>query len=174
MSGVKIRSAVENILSLFDDQMQAQDSLLLLHFNTTIVVDLPFTVKEGNEGRIRETIQRLNQPHNGTFLYDAIEQCVGHINTDSTSQDWIVILTDGQDTRSKISKETIRHRFSRGAYGVILIGVGNDVNHAEMKQLVQASAKGFYVKTSGDKDGITRAFGEVRNLMQENVVFEEI
>jgi hypothetical protein len=30
------------------------------------------------------------------------------------------------------------------------------------------------LKTSGDKDGITRAFGEVRNLMQENVVFEEI
>jgi tetratricopeptide (TPR) repeat protein len=174
MSGVKIRSAVENILSLFEDQIQAQDSILLLHFNTSVVVDLPFTLKEGNEEWIRRTILSLVHPNSGTALYDAMEQCVNYINVGATTQDWMVVLTDGEDTGSRVSKEKICNSISQGHYGVILIGVGNDVNHIELEKLVQASPKGYYVKAAGDKDGITRAFGQVRNLMQENVVFEDI
>jgi hypothetical protein len=48
------------------------------------------------------------------------------------------------------------------------------VNHSELEKIALSSPRGFYVKASGDKEGITRAFGEVRNLMQENIVFEDI
>jgi Mg-chelatase subunit ChlD len=181
MSGTKIRSAVENILSLFDDQIQPQDQIMLLHFNYQIVTDVhPFTSKEGHEEEIRSIIQSLTRPSHGTALYDAMSECIrcmsgtAPVPGSGGGNDWIVVLTDGEDTGSKISKEAIQKSLSQGAYGVIVIGVGADVNHTELEKLTLCNPRGFYVKASGDKEGITRAFGQVRNLMQENIVFEDI
>jgi tetratricopeptide (TPR) repeat protein len=119
MSGMKIRSATENILSLFDEQIQPQDQLMLLHFNSRIIIDVrPFTLKEGHEDQIRAIIRSLNQPSNGTALYDAMNECIrcmtlNHPGTAPVApgNDWIVVLTDGEDTGSMMSKDAIQRSF---------------------------------------------------------------
>jgi Mg-chelatase subunit ChlD len=56
MSGTKIRTAIENINSIVTDHIQELDSVMIIHFNERIHVDVPLCQKLDQEPRLRSII----------------------------------------------------------------------------------------------------------------------
>ena len=66
MSGPKIRSAIENVLTVFSTHIFGDDSIMIVTFNAEVKVQLPLTLKQGNEERISSQIAALIKPSGGT------------------------------------------------------------------------------------------------------------
>lgn len=80
-----------------------------------------------------------------TALFDAISSAFDALSERPTSNDWIVCLTDGQDTGSRVSHSILRARLQSKAkaVGLVMIGVGGDVREQELRQLAEATSKGM-------------------------------
>ena len=66
MSGAKIRSAIDNVLNIFSTHIFGGDSIMIVTFNKEVRVQLPLTMKQGNEERIATQIAALVRPSGGT------------------------------------------------------------------------------------------------------------
>ena len=69
MSGVKIKSAVSNVLTIFDEHIYANDYIMVITFSGEVVVNIPLSKKEGNETAIRKRIAKLILPYGSTGMY---------------------------------------------------------------------------------------------------------
>lgn len=180
MSGGKIRAAIGSLNDLFVNQLASQDELMILKFSHSCTVELPLTKKQHNEERISNLIRSLHQPGGGTALYDAIKASVsalpsaGGYASGNANNDWVVVLTDGQEGASEIRKSTVENVLRSAACGFVMMGVGSDVNADELEGLVRCAKKGFYVPASGDQEGIRKAFGRVATLIQGQVIMEDL
>ncbi len=68
MSGVKIKSAISNVLTIFDGHISSNDFIMVITFNGKVVVNIPLSKKEGNETSIRESISKLILPSGSTGM----------------------------------------------------------------------------------------------------------
>ena len=84
MSGAKIRSAIENVLNIFNTHIFGGDSIMIVTFNKEVTVQLPLTVKQGNEAWISSQIAALVRPNGGTgtvlSLHSQLSLCNIHIH----------------------------------------------------------------------------------------------
>lgn len=178
MSGSKIRAAVDNLGALFAKQMHADDDLQILTFSSACKIELPFTKKRGNEIQISDKIKSLQQPGGGTALYDGIWESVEALQATArragSSNDWVVVLTDGQEGSSRRKRSQLKALLRSASCCFVMIGVGEDVDQDELEGLVGCVKKGFYVGASGDQKGIEKAFGQVAVLIQGQVILEEL
>ena len=71
MSGVKIKSAISNVLAIFDGHISSNDFIMVITFNGKVVVNIPLSKKEGNETAIRESISKLILPSGSTGMHDS-------------------------------------------------------------------------------------------------------
>ena len=144
MSGNKIRSAVENIKNIFDNYIDENDYISVVTFNGFVMTNLPLTIKRDNEISIGSTISSLIHPNGGTAFYLAIDETMNMLEGNHTQNDWIVALTDGEDNCSKSGqKEKIIKRLSSSDNGLVIIGVGQDVQTNILEEIAHSSIKGF-------------------------------
>lgn len=68
MSGFKIKSAVENVLNIFDTHIYGNDYIMVITFNGDVAVNIPLGRKEGQENAIRESIKKLSLPSGSTGM----------------------------------------------------------------------------------------------------------
>mmetsp|Transcript_20198 Transcript_20198/g.28960 ORF Transcript_20198/g.28960 Transcript_20198/m.28960 type:complete len:1519 (+) Transcript_20198:482-5038(+) len=102
MSGAKIRSAIENVLNIFNTHIFAGDSIMIVTFNADVRIELPLTTKQGNEERIASQISALVRPNGGTAFYAAIQSTLQQMKQQGNSKsDWIIAFTDGEDNCSR-------------------------------------------------------------------------
>ena len=182
MSGTKIRSAVENLKMVFEKYIYSNDFISIITFSHIVFTILPLTQKVGNEDMIRNKIDLLTSPSGSTALYDAIDHCFKALqqsaSSSSAGSDWIVVLTDGEDNGSKVSIEQLQSKLaaSTNSIGIIIIGVGADVDSALLTRIVTSckQAPGHYVSASGDKKSIDEAFGQVAQIISSQMVLEDI
>ena len=73
MSGSKIKSAIENVLNIFQTHINDADSIMVMTFSGSVMTDLPMTRKKGNEAMISSKISSLVRPNGGT----GERSCVG-------------------------------------------------------------------------------------------------
>ena len=66
MSGSKIKSAIENVLNIFQTYINNEDSIMVMTFCGSVTTDLPMTRKRGNEAMILSKISSLVRPFGGT------------------------------------------------------------------------------------------------------------
>jgi len=66
MSGSKIKSAIENVLNIFQTHINNEDSIMVMTFCGSVTTDLPMTRKRGNEAMISSKISSLVFPNGGT------------------------------------------------------------------------------------------------------------
>jgi uncharacterized protein YegL len=175
MAGSKIKAAVDSLQDLFANHVNAQDEILIIKFNGQCEVVLPLTVKCGNEERIGTIIRSLVAPNGGTALYDGTRDAIRALSVGAGQKsDWVVVLTDGQEGNSTTRKPEIEQILRAANCGVILIGVGIDVNVAELEGLTHCAKKGFFVSAEGNRAGIEQAFGRVAVLMRGQVIMEDL
>jgi Ca-activated chloride channel family protein len=88
----------------FLDAVESQNRVGLIVFNSEVEVVVPLDTVERNEARLKEAIEGL-LADGGTALYDAAAQTLDMISAepDTNRIRAVVILSDGQDTESKVS-----------------------------------------------------------------------
>ena len=91
----------------------------------------------------------------------------------SSGADWVILLTDGEDNGSAIKLPDLVNCIPALDVGVIIMGIGADVNETVLKTLTNASKKGVYIPARGDTTGINEAFGKVIAVIQGQVIFED-
>lgn len=176
MSGTKIRSAVDNLLLLFREHINDHDELMIIHFSNICVVDVELSIKEGNSPKIELAISKLVRPSGSTAFYDAIITLYNQFAKNPSGDDWVIVLTDGEDSCSQNNpKSVIATVKQHPKVGIILIGVGDDVDMTALSKLTEFSSKGFVLNSASNAEGIREVFGKVAKLIQGGqVVLEDV
>jgi len=178
MSGAKIKAAVENIQIIFQNNIHMQDSVLLIAFNSYVTQIIPITRKLGNERMISDKIASLTEPNGGTAFYFAMTESLKILMREPrTRNDWIIALTDGDDSETtNCTAYTVKYILQSAEVGVVIIGVGRDVKSEVLESIALSvpNGRGSYVFAEGDRSSIDKAFGEAADLMEGNVVMEDI
>ncbi|MHA2253238.1 MAG: tetratricopeptide repeat protein [Candidatus Kariarchaeaceae archaeon] len=170
MSGKRITAAVNGIRNIFKDQVNSQDLVSLILFDTQSRVLIPPVTKEDNEKRFMQTFAKLNRPTGGTAFYDALNQAFADfISRPTPNEQWIIALTDGDDNSSYSDVNNVS-RQAKSSIGVnlVIIGVGRLAEQKTLEKICKSTDKGQFIDVrDGVTDAITTAFEEVSSMLSE-------
>ena len=177
MIGAKIQTAVRSLKDLYERCIYDEDSCALFVFSDNVVEVVRMNTKRADGENMRRAIIGLTSPDGGTALIYAITTAVqileeADIDRDNKN-DWVVVLTDGVDsTRADPSRLTAL--LSESTVGLIIIGVGEDVDEDALLELCQAAGeqRGHYLRASADLKSIQTAFNRVGEILQSDVIFQ--
>ncbi|TFG31873.1 tetratricopeptide repeat protein [Candidatus Thorarchaeota archaeon] len=100
----RIRAAVVGAKEILHSQVNPQDSVSIIIFNSTYREILPLTIKgerEDDDSPIIRALDSLKYPNYATAFYDALGRALEELNKiESSEHRWIIALTDGQDNSS--------------------------------------------------------------------------
>jgi Mg-chelatase subunit ChlD len=173
MGGAKIGAATASMLQVITDCIQPQDRVSLVHFTSTVTRDLALTPRGSSLPEIRKAIEALQKPTGSTALYDAMHAQLQELESASSGaaakqSQWLVVLTDGSDNASKMTRAELCRVLQRSRLaGLVIIGVGDDVQQSALRELCAATQKGCYLEASATKTEIEAAFRTVGRLIQQ-------
>ena len=147
MAGDKIEQA-KTAARAFLDNMPAQNRVGLMTFNQTVDLRAPPAPFEGNQSHLQNEVNNLTTTGD-TALYDAIQQSIEILENATEAREEriqsIVLLSDGQDTSSQASLQTISQqlqasREKRNPIIIIPIAYGSDADIHALNTIARASA----------------------------------
>ncbi|OLS30637.1 MAG: Methyl-accepting chemotaxis protein McpC [Candidatus Thorarchaeota archaeon AB_25] len=101
----RIRAAVQGALEILYSQVNPQDAVSVIVFNSSYRELLPLTIKgerDDDENKIVKTLKSLKYPNYATAFYDALGRALEELEKiESSEHRWIIALTDGQDNSSE-------------------------------------------------------------------------
>ncbi|MGY5862610.1 MAG: tetratricopeptide repeat protein [Candidatus Thorarchaeota archaeon] len=102
----RIKAAVAGAKEILDSQVNPQDEVSIIVFNSGFRELLPLTVKgeykNPSDSPIYRTLDALRHPNNATAFYDALGKALVELDrVESSEHRWVIALTDGQDNSSK-------------------------------------------------------------------------
>jgi tetratricopeptide (TPR) repeat protein len=149
----RIRAAVQGAKEIVESQVNPQDEVSIIVFNSSFREILPLT-RKGEYERPRDSpiiraLDSLRHPNYATAFYDALGRALEELDRiESSEHRWVIALTDGQDNSSErysldalegIFTEVDRHRRKRPLtiegfirdnhldVNLIIIGVGDEL-----------------------------------------------
>ncbi|MFW9982353.1 MAG: cache domain-containing protein [Candidatus Thorarchaeota archaeon] len=169
----RIRAAVRGALEILYGQVNPQDAVSVIVFNSSYRELLPLTIKgerDDEENPIVKTLQSLKYPNYATAFYDALGRALEELEKiESSEHRWVIALTDGQDNSSKkysldllegILTESDRLKRKRPLtiegfirdhhldVNLLIIGVGHELNErADTKRRIRSSTTGDPITT---------------------------
>jgi uncharacterized protein YegL len=184
MDGQKIHTAVDNILKIFDENVNDGDHVSFVPFESRPSVVVPLTTLDAAQRpSIRETINRCRHVEGGTQLYaalsvvlDCIVQSRHHDGNENES--WIVCLTDG--CSSGHPGEVLPNLRRELDVNLIIIGVSLARDYVPtMRELCEchgAEGKGQYIASGSEVASLNDAFATAAQLLpvSEMVTFADI
>jgi Ca-activated chloride channel family protein len=159
----KLDQARQGLL-VFLRQLSPRDRVGLVSFNDQIFPLVPVRPFAQNAVPLRSAIAEL-LPGGQTAVYDATDDGLRRVQElgDSSRINAVVVLTDGEDTSSKLDFDTVREelgaqaRSEGAAVRVYTIAYGSSANSSELDALAAASGgKGFKGDT-GDIESVYRS-----------------
>ena len=174
MAGGLIRKAVENMVALYDEHVNAEDRLSVYTFSTTVSQRIRM-VKKG-QGKDAEAIRRqmlsLTRAGGLTACYDAIWNALDNFKTAEkrgNRMKVIVCLTDGDDNMSKHKNGQVISRFDNDddaqSVMLIIIAVGRLKSADTLRQIAQSSKDGQLVEAKNGLQDLDEAFKQVSKLI---------
>ncbi|MFW9806796.1 MAG: cache domain-containing protein [Candidatus Thorarchaeota archaeon] len=101
----RIRAAVKGALEILHSQVNPQDAVSIIIFNSSYRELLPLTIKgerDDDDNKIVKTLKSLKYPNYATAFYDALGRALEELEKiESSEHRWIIALTDGQDNTSE-------------------------------------------------------------------------
>ncbi|MHA2504498.1 MAG: VWA domain-containing protein, partial [Candidatus Kariarchaeaceae archaeon] len=171
MAGKRIISAVAGMRNIFKDQIGDRDTVSIISFDSESRILVPPKVKGENIREYMLTFDNLNRPYGATAMYDALGEAFNDfLNRPSSSTQWIICLTDGDDNSSRRYNPSLVKDMARRSVGVnlVIIGVGNLRDQRVLEDICAATDRGNYIHVSqGVGDAITQAFEEVSSMLSE-------
>ena len=100
----RIKAAVDGAKEILHTQVNPQDAVSIIIFNSTYREILPLTIKgdiPDDESKIVRALDSLKYPNYATAFYDALGRALEELNKiESSEHRWVIALTDGQDNSS--------------------------------------------------------------------------
>ncbi len=200
MEGTRIKAARKGALEIYENQINPQDEVAIIVFDSRIEILMPPTRKGGNEEYIYKIISGIHNTPYQTAFYDALGHALKFVNDRMTDEHkWIIAFTDGLDNDSQ--NYNIDDRKYQGALKflnsdkrmglneyinqnliamkLILIGIGDELlpNERKFKALCETNEQGRYIPlydTGSAREAIKKAFLKVSELMAQINVEEFI
>ena len=101
----RIKAAVTGAREILRSQVNPQDAVSIIIFNTTYREVLPLTLKgeySEDESPVVRALDALKYPNYATAFYDALGRALEELNKiESSEHRWVIALSDGQDNSSK-------------------------------------------------------------------------
>lgn len=102
----RIRAAVQGAKEIVDSQVNPQDEVSIIVFNSSYREMLPLTqkgeYKRPRDSPIIRALDSLRHPNYATAFYDALGRALeGLDKIESSEHRWVIALTDGQDNSSE-------------------------------------------------------------------------
>ncbi|UCE09582.1 MAG: tetratricopeptide repeat protein [Candidatus Thorarchaeota archaeon] len=152
----RIKAAVQGAKEILDSQVNPQDEVSIIVFNSGYREILPLTLKghydDPSDSPIVRALDSLRYPNNATAFYDALGSALESLDRiESSEHRWVIALTDGEDNssdtysldllsgirterdRQKRTKARTIEGFIRGQHldvNLIIIGVGQELRKA--------------------------------------------
>ena len=169
----RIKAAVRGAKEILHSQVNPQDAVSIIIFNSSYREILPLTIKgdrADDESKIVKALDSLKYPNYATAFYDALGRALEELNKiESSEHRWIIALTDGQDNSSKTysldalegivtEKDRIKRKrpltiegFIRDKHldvNLIVIGVGQELaNPVDTRKRLRSSKTGRKMTT---------------------------
>ena len=169
----RIRAAVKGALEILHGQVNPQDAVSIIVFNSSYRELLPLTIKgerEDEDSPIVKTLTSLKYPNYATAFYDALGRALEELEKiESSEHRWVIALTDGQDNSSKrysldvlegiiTERDRLKRKrpltiegFIRDHHldvNLLIIGVGQELGkRADTKRRIKSSQIGQHITT---------------------------
>jgi len=174
MSQGRMNKARENLLKVFDQHIEDEDHISLVLFSNTAETTIPLQeVAKGRRSRLRMMLDaNCQNPRGATAFWDALVECVKTFeHSPPGNQQWIVSLTDGEDTRSmQNSMEKARDCIASapGSPNLIVVGIQlEDHVKPRLRNVCLATDKSIFIDASGDLSSLDGAFQQVAEMICE-------
>jgi len=166
------------ILGIFNSNVEDQDYLGLLTFESQVRESFPLTKKGGNGSRLTSLIQNLPNPDGLTKFHDGVMEGLERLRAGSSSAKYLVALTDGDDNMSRSQpngeKVTEYLRSPDADVNIIVITVGRDIKVKMIEtckqwaSIVKAAGKvGLYIPADQPSE-IAQAFTKVAAIIADD------
>jgi Ca-activated chloride channel family protein len=139
-------------LTRFIESMDPQDYVVWMPFGETVQPVIRGRIYDVGD-TLKETIQNEEGSRGGSALYEAINQAYSDLESQrqllgDTVRYGIVVLTDGRDTRSKVSFTQLRTRLDAGAgdptrIQIHTIGISDEARKDSLS-IIATTAHGRY------------------------------
>ncbi|TFH00101.1 tetratricopeptide repeat protein [Candidatus Thorarchaeota archaeon] len=100
----RIKAAVDGAKEILQSQVNPQDAVSIIIFNSSYREILPLTIKgerSDDDNQIMKSLDSLKYPNYATAFYDALGRALEELNKiESSEHRWVIALTDGQDNSS--------------------------------------------------------------------------
>jgi len=131
MSGGKMRKARDNTLMLMNEQLQDKDRASIVQFNSKVTMLTP-NMLFARDPQVVEAVRSMKKPHSGTALwdgigaaYDQLDYAANQLPRGQEREKWIIVVTDGEDNRSRANTPaSLSQRIRVGNANIIILAVG--------------------------------------------------
>jgi Ca-activated chloride channel family protein len=163
----KIDQAVKG-LQAFLRELSPRDRVGLIYFNDRLVDGVKMAPFATNAPMLRSTVENLIAD-GSTALYDATHRGVQNVDAlaDDTRINAVVVLSDGQDTASKLTLKLLLERLNARVEGerrpirIFTIAYGGDADQKVLEQIAAASGGKPYV---GDPKQIEKVYVQISSF----------
>jgi len=178
MSGSRNRASIRGSIDLLDAAIKDKDSVGIITFNTQSSIVLPLAPVRNNRSRMKGIFQQLTQPNGNTALWDAITMGINQLEQISGTQEWLVVLTDGEDNSSRITSRDVIRQIEKLKAGLnfVVISVGDIGQDEAILMSLCDTVSGTFIKITGAQSvhkEIEKAFKTVGQLMSQAQVSVE-
>lgn len=157
MGGQPFADARGAIGSLIDS-LGAADKAALITFNANTRLAQPLTPDKA------ALTKALNATTTGgdTAIYNAVVAAIDALATaDPAARRAVILLTDGVDTASTVSRAEALSRVAAAGYPIFTIGLGNLIDQSTLRALADTSRGQFLLApTSGELSGVYAALAD--------------
>jgi VWFA-related protein len=143
--------------SSFVDALGPADRMTIVNFSDQVTVAQDYST---DRAALKSSIDGLAAQGN-TLLYDAVAQTAHRQAGQSERRKALILLTDGQDTKSASSLENSITAATSAGSPVYAIGLGSDVSKDVLDQLASATGgQAVYLDDSSQLLGAFRSIGD--------------
>ena len=118
---------VADAVAHFAATAERDDDMFLMRFSTRVELVQDFT---DDRNRLARAAYNL-RPGGATVLYDAVAEALDKIQQGRHRKRALVVITDGEDTNSRVRLEQLQSMANRAEVLVYCVGIGAQVEHRD-------------------------------------------
>jgi len=136
-----IQSMREAMLSL-TETLAPIDRVGLITFDSDVVVA---STPEAPHEQVRGEMRRLREGDDYTALYDAVQRGAEMLEDMNTSRRALFVFSDGEDTRSTLSRADVRQALQDVEWPVFAVGLGSSIQSQTLREFA-SETDGEYIE----------------------------
>ena len=140
MAGAPEQSAIQ-AMRTFILSRNPKQPVGIIFFNQTPTVVVPLTT---DNAKLEAALATVPQTHVGTHIYDAVAQALNMLASANLTGGSIVLASDGRDTGSTVSEQTVASRAASQGVRFYTVGVQDSSFDGTTLQSLAAATGGIY------------------------------